>query len=194
VTAQDYKALTYSMPPSFGSVKRCSLFRDSDSFRRNINLYVVSQDNDGYLSATSNSVKTNLKTWLSQNKVINDTIDILDAKTVNIQIEYSAVAVLGVDKFSILANANDALKEMFTQKLNIGEPLNIADIYTKLNSVRGVADVRTVTIKNITTGGYSNINFDIRANTTPDGRFIDVPKNVILEVKYLDTDIIGSIR
>ena len=194
VTAQDYKALTYSMPPSFGSVKRCSLFRDSDSFRRNINLYVVSQDNDGYLSATSNSVKTNLKTWLSQNKVINDTIDILDAKTVNIQIEYSAVSVLGVDKFSILANANDALKEMFTQKLNIGEPLNIADIYTKLNSVRGVADVRTVTIKNITTGGYSNINFDIRANTTPDGRFIDVPKNVILEVKYLDTDIIGSIR
>ena len=60
--------------------------------------------------------------------------------------------------------------------------------------MRGVADVRTVTIKNITTGGYSNINFDIRANTTPDGRFIDVPKNVILEVKYLDTDIIGSIR
>lgn len=194
VTAQDYKALTYAMPPRFGAIKRCSIFRDSDSFRRNINLYVMSQDNNGYLSATSNSVKTNLKTWLAQNKVINDTIDILDAKIVNIQVEYTAVAVLGTNKYDILAKGNGALREMFTQKLNIGEPFNIADIYTKLNSVTGIADVRTVRIKNITSANYSNINFDIRENTTPDGRFVEVPKNVILEIKYLDTDIIGSIR
>ena len=108
--------------------------------------------------------------------------------------EYTAVAVLGANKYDILAKGNGALREMFTQKLNIGEPFNIADIYTKLNSVTGIADVRTVRVKNITSADYSNINFDIRENTTPDGRFVEVPKNVILEIKYLDTDIIGSIR
>ena len=85
VTEQDYKALVYAMPGQYGSVKRCSIYRDSDSFRRNLNLYVVSQDKNSRLTATNNQVKTNLKTWLSQYKMINDTIDILDAKVVNIQ-------------------------------------------------------------------------------------------------------------
>jgi hypothetical protein len=194
VTAQDYRALTYSMPPQFGSIKRCSIYRDSDSFRRNINLYVISQDNDEYLTATNSTVKSNLKTWLGQNKIINDTIDILDAKVVNIQIEYDAVAVIGVNKYDILASANEKLKNMFTQKLNIGEPFSITSIYSALNSVRGVADVRDVRIKNVTSAGYSGVSFNIRENTTPDGRYIEVPKNVALEVKYLESDIIGSIR
>tara|TARA_R110000744_G_scaffold18499_6_gene49639 strand:- start:9644 stop:11443 length:1800 start_codon:yes stop_codon:yes gene_type:complete len=193
VTSQDYQALTYSMPPRFGSVKRCSVFRDSDSFRRNINLYVLSQDKNGYLTTTNTSVKTNLKTWLARNKIINDTIDILDAKTVNIQIKYTAVSILGSNKYDVLVNANVALKSMFQQKLDIGEAFNIGDVYTTLNNVRGVADVRNVKIVNVTGTGYSPINFSIHQNTTADGRFINVPQNVVLEVKYLDTDIIGSI-
>ena len=194
VTAQDYKALTYARAPQFGAIKRCSIFRDSDSFRRNINLYVLSQDQNGYLTATSASVKKNLKTWLGQNKIINDTIDILDAKIVNIEIKYTAVGILGANKYEVLANANEKLKTMFTQKLDIGEPFNIASIYTALNSVRGIADVRDVIVNNITSTGYSSINFDIREHTTADGRFVTVPKNVILEIKYLDANIIGSIR
>ena len=187
VTEQDYKSLTYSMPPRFGSIKRCSIYRDSDSFRRNINLYVLSQDNDGYL------VNTNLKTWLGQNKIINDTIDIIDAKVVNIQIKYTAVSVMGMNNYDVLVNANQALKRSFSQKMNIGESLNIGDIYTLLNGVRGIADVRNVEITNITSTGYSSINFSIQNNITADGRFVRVPKNVALEIKYPDTDIIGTI-
>ena len=193
VTTQDYKSLTYSMPPRFGAIKRCSIFRDSDSFRRNINLYVLSQNKNGYLTSTSTSVKTNLKTWLGQNKIINDTIDILDAKVVNIQLKYSAVSVLGSNKYDVLATATSRLKEMFSQKLDIGESFNIANIYTALNGVRGIADVRDVQVVNVNGTGYSSTNFSIRNNITSDGRFINVPKNVILEIKYLDTDIIGSI-
>ena len=98
------------MPPKFGAIKRCSIYRDSDSFKRNINLYVLSQNSGGDLVATSNSVKTNLKTWLSRNKIINDTIDILDANVVNVQIKFTAVSVLGVDKFDVLSSANARLK------------------------------------------------------------------------------------
>ena len=35
---------------------------------------------------------------------------------------------------------------------------------------------------------------DIHENTSPDGRYIKVPKNVILEIKYLSNDIKGSVR
>ena len=193
VTEQDYKALTYSMPPRFGSIKRCSIYRDSDSFKRNINLYVMSQDSNGHLVNSNINVKTNLKTWLGQNKIINDTIDILDAKVVNIQIKYTAVSVMGVNNFDVLANANNALKRSFSQKMNIGESLNIGDIYTLLNGVTGIADVRNVEIVNVTSTGYSSINLSMRNNITADGRFIRVPKNVVLEIKYPDTDIIGTI-
>jgi len=194
VTTEDYKALVYSMPPQFGAIKRCAIYRDSDSFRRNLDLYLLAQDKDGYLTTTTNSVKENLKTWLGRNKIINDTIDILDGKVVNIQIKYTAVAVLGTNKYDVLANANTALKKMYEQKLDIGAPFSIAEIYTTLNKVRGIADVRDVDIVGITGTGYSNISFSIDANTSADGRFINVPKNVVLEVKYLDTDIIGSIQ
>ena len=153
----------------------------------------MSQDSNGHLVNSNINVKTNLKTWLGQNKIINDTIDILDAKVVNIQIKYTAVSVMGVNNFDVLANANNALKRSFSQKMNIGESLNIGDIYTLLNGVTGIADVRNVEIVNVTSTGYSSINLSMRNNITADGRFIRVPKNVVLEIKYPDTDIIGTI-
>ena len=194
VTEQDYKSLTYSMPPQFGAVKRVSIYRDSDSFRRNLNMYVISEDNNNNLVETNSTIKENLKTWLSQNKMINDTIDILDAKIVNIQVTFNAVADADVDKFDALTIATERLKELFRNKLDIGEPFNISQIYSTLNKTVGISDVTNVKITNKFGGNYSNIGFDIRDNTTADGRFVNVPRNVILEIKFLDTDIKGIIK
>jgi len=194
VTDQDYKSLVYSMPPQFGGVARCSIYKDSDSFRRNLNLYVISKDNEGYFTTTNATIKNNLKTWLGQNKIISDTIDILDAKVVNIRIRYSAVSATGFDKFEALSNANTRLKEKYQLSMDIGEPFSVSEIYNILNKTRGIADVRDVVIENITGTNYSDIGYNIRQNTTPDGRYVKVPKNVILELKFPDTDIIGSIE
>ena len=42
VTQRDYENLVYRMPSKFGSVKRCSVQKDADSQKRNLNIYVVS--------------------------------------------------------------------------------------------------------------------------------------------------------
>ena len=47
VTADDYQALTYRMSPKFGRIKRVKVARDQDSFKRNLNLYVLSENADG---------------------------------------------------------------------------------------------------------------------------------------------------
>ena len=47
VTQKDYENLVYRMPLSFGSVKRCSVQKDPDSQKRNLNAYVVSEDPPG---------------------------------------------------------------------------------------------------------------------------------------------------
>ena len=157
-------------------------------------MYVISEDNNNNLVETNSTIKENLKTWLSQNKMINDTIDILDAKIVNIQVTFNAVADADVDKFDALTIATERLKELFRNKLDIGEPFNISQICSTLNKTVGISDVTNVKITNKFGGNYSNIGFDIRDNTTADGRFVNVPRNVILEIKFLDTDIKGIIK
>jgi hypothetical protein len=77
VTQQDYISLVYRMPPKFGAVKRANIVQDKDSFKRNLNLYVISENVDENLTTSSSTIKENLKVWLGQYKMINDTIDIL---------------------------------------------------------------------------------------------------------------------
>ena len=62
VTQLDYEALVYAMPERFGSVKRCKIIRDPDSLRRNLNLYIISEDSRGKLTQTNNTIKENVKT------------------------------------------------------------------------------------------------------------------------------------
>ena len=114
VTQLDYEALVYSMPERFGSVKRCRVIRDPDSLRRNLNLYVVSENSRGKLTQTNTTIKENVKTWLSRNKMISDTIDILDAKIVNIGVEFEVIVDEESNKFQVIADCNQAVTNLFS--------------------------------------------------------------------------------
>ena len=194
VTAQDYRALSYQMPPEFGAVKRVNIYRDADSMKRNLNLYVISEDPDGNLETTNTTIKQNLKTWLNRSRMVNDTIDILDVKIANIGIEFIVVGDLETDKHQILTNAIESLEAAYSQKFEIGEPLFITDIYSRLNDAPGVVDTVKVKITQKRGGRYSSTSFDLDEATSPDGRFISVPQNVILELKFSDADIVGSVK
>tara|TARA_R110000824_G_scaffold12890_7_gene56227 strand:+ start:3251 stop:5056 length:1806 start_codon:yes stop_codon:yes gene_type:complete len=194
VTAEDYQAITYAMPPSYGAIKRCSLQRDFDSFKRNLNLYVISEDSNGWLTATNNTIKNNLKTWLGQYKVINDTIDILNAYVVNFGIEFIIVADYSQNKYSALSDANARLRNYFANlNYDIGESLFITDIYKELQKVPNVVDVIDVKIVPKVGGIYSAANFDFEDHLSNDGRYITCDRTAVFEIKYPNTDIQGSI-
>jgi len=194
VTQADYENVVYRMPAKFGSIARCSVQRDPDSNKRNLNMYVTSENRFGKLTTTNSTIKENLKTWLNRFRMINDTIDILDAFIANIGIEYVIKPASGVDKFSLLNLANGALQAHFRTKFYIGEPLYISDIYKVLKDVSGVLDVSRVKIVNKSSSEYSDVELDINANLSPDGSYLITPGNVILEVKFPVTDIKGKIR
>ena len=194
VTLEDYQAIVYSMPPSFGAIKRCSMQRDFDSFKRNLNLYVISEDNNGFLTTTNTTIKENVKTWLSQYKVINDTIDILNAYVVNFGIEYILVADYEENKFNALTAANARLRNFFANKnYDIGQSLFITDIYKELQKVPNVIDVIDVKIVPKVGGVYSQANFDFNAHLSNDGRYITAERTSIFEIKFPNTDVQGSI-
>lgn len=194
VTKQDYEALCYKMPPMFGLLKRVRAERDTDSFKRNINLYVVSEDEYGKLIQSNSAIKENLKTWLNKSRMINDTIDILDANILNFGIDFEIVVDTTADRYETLNNALFEVKQEFSRVRDIGEPLFITDVYKSLKKAKGVLDVVDVKISVKTGGLYSDNFIDITTSTSPDGRYINIPQDYVFEVKYPDNDIKGSIK
>ena len=194
VTKADYTAMVYRMPPTFGAVKRCHILQDQDSLKRNLNLYVISEDSDKNLVETNASIKSNLKTWLNRVKMINDTIDILDAKVVNLGVNFSVVIDPEKDKHDVLSSATETLNSIYSDKMNISEPFYITEIWQRLGKVEGVVDVVEVEVVKKTGGLYSSTSLDVDQNMSADGRYIIAPENVIFEIRYPRGDIKGTIK
>jgi len=193
VTQADYENVAYRMPAKFGSIKRVSVQKDPDSLKRNLNMYVISEDKFGFLTKTNLTIKNNLKTWLNQYRMLNDTIDILDPFIINIGITFAAKARSGADKYDVLNQAMDVLTDEYSTSYFIGEAFYISDLYEKLKKVPGILDVTKVNIINKTGTNYSSIVLDINQNLSPDGSYLMVPKNCIVEIKYPKVDIVGKI-
>jgi hypothetical protein len=194
VTQTDYENIAYRMHPKFGSIKRVSVQKDPDSQKRNLNMYVISEDTAGKLTASNSTIKNNLKTWINQYRMINDTVDILDPFILNFGLEFIAKPQNMADKYIVLDRCIDALKKHFEQPFFIGEPLYISDIYKVLKDVTGVLDVTKVKIFIKSGAGYSNAAIHVNENLSGDGSYLVVPNNAILELKYPDVDMTGIIR
>ena len=194
VTQRDYENLVYRMPSSFGSVKRCSVQKDPDSQKRNLNVYVVSEDPQGKLTNSNSTIKENIKTWLNHYRMINDTVDILDPFIINIGINFVVKPEVNADKFKVLNDWVDALANEFGTPLFIGEGLSLSRIFNILNNVPGVNDAVKVQIINKNSSNYSNVFFSIGDNMSPDGDTLVCPKNAIFEMKFPEVDIKGKLR
>jgi len=181
------------MPKKFGSIKRINTVRDDDSLKRNLNIYVLCEDSNSFLTEANQIVKTNLKTWLSRNKMLNDSIDILDGKVVNYGIEFVAVGSNNRPKYDILTDAISQLKIDFSTLPDFGETFFITNVLSSLKKVDGLLDVISVKIVPKNGGVYSDSIFSFEDNTSADKRYINIPLNVVMELRFPNSDIKGTI-
>ena len=194
VSRSDYINLAYRMPSKFGKIKRVNIVQDQDSFKRNLNMYVLAEDN-GNFATPNETIKNNLKQWLAPRRMLNDSIDILDARIINIGIRFEVLADLEVNRFTLVDRCIEELKKKFLNvKHNIGEAIYISDIFKILNDVPGVTDTITVELTNRVGGNYSNYVYNIRNNLSDDGRFLKIPEDAAAEVLFPDNDIIGVVK
>jgi hypothetical protein len=183
------------MPAKFGSIMRAAIVKDPESARRNMNMYVVGVDSNNNLSPCNFITKSNLKTWISRNKMINDSIDIMDARVINIGIDFEIITENQNVSVDILQNCLVSLQSRFASSpADIGEDFFLSDVYDILKSVPGVVDVTKVSVINKHGANYSSLGFDIDNNLSPDGRGVIIPKNVVYEIKYPNLDIRGAVR
>ena len=194
VTRQDYIAMIYRMDPAFGRVKRCNVIRDYDSNRRNLNVYIVSEDVNRNLTVANSMLKNNLKNWLIDYKMINDTVDILDGRIINLGINYSIIVDNNFNYLDVLTNANEALVSFYTRKTyDFGESFYFADVYKEVKNVEGVLDVVEISLVNLSGGNYSNSALDVKSALSPDGRLLLMPQDSVVEFKFPSLDIKGAV-
>lgn len=197
VTQEDLVTAAYTMPSSFGSIAKASALQDSDSFnQRNINLYVLSRGADNKFQKANETIKNNLKTYISRYKMINDSIDILDANIINLSIFYNIIAFPDADKFRALETSKRDLSSYFLRRKNyeIAESFLITDVFSVLKNSPLVLDVVEVSVRTKNGPLYASTNFNAEDNMSADGRKITCPRDSIFEIKFPNNDIIGTVK
>ena len=201
VTPQDYLIRVLSMPSSYGAVAKAyaQAAKLSDTALNEaptvLDLYVLSYNLNQNLRVASTALKQNIKTYLSQYKMINDSIKIKDAFIINIGIDYDVVVLPNYNNNEVLLRCNNALINQFNiEDWQINQPIIMRDLYVLLDRIEGVQTVKNIRIYNKTgtSLGYSNYSYDVEGALV-NGIIYPSVDPMIFEVKYPNTDIKGRV-
>lgn len=202
VTLQDYTVRSLSLPPKFGSIAKSYVTQDTSTRstetvlsdnRLALSLYVLAFNNDGHLVKASPSLKRNLKTYLSQYIMLTDAVDIKDAFVVNIGVKFEIVTLPSYQSRDVLLNCTETLKKALQRdQLTINQPINISNLYTLLDRVKGVQTVKKVELVNKAGGKYSEYGYDVKGATRDNVLYPSFDPSCF-EVKYPNQDIEGRV-
>ena len=190
------------MPAQFGAIAKAFVTRellansDRSVLDKNplaLSLYVLAYDVDGKLTTASSTLKDNLRTYLSQYMMITDALDIKDAFVVNVEVKYEILTLPNFASREVLSRCTEALKDYFkTAKRNINQPINLAELFTTLDKIKGVQTVKDIKVKNLAGGNYSGYAYDTEG-ATKDNIVYPSYDPCIFEVKFPDLDIKGRV-
>ena len=202
VTLQDYTVRSLSLPPMFGSIAKVYVTQDSSTRstetvlsdnRLALSLYVLAFNNEGQLVTASRTLKNNLKTYLSQFMMLTDAVDIKDAFVVNVGVKFEVVSLPNYQSRDVLLNCTEKLKEALGRdKLTINQPINLSNLYTILDRVKGVQTVKNISITNKAGKKYSEYGYDI-SGATKDNVVYPSFDPCCFEVKFPNQDIEGRV-
>ena len=203
ITREDYIVRCYAMPAKFGSVAKAYIIQDnqidtSDPNNRipnplALNLYVLSYDVNKNFVEPNNAIKENLRTYLSQFRLMTDAVNIKTAFVINIAIEFEIIVRPNYNSNEVILRCIEFLKSRFdNDKMQINEPILISNLFSEMDKIEGVQSVIDIEIKNKydTAEGYSGHVYDIDAATK--NRIIYPSLDpCIFEIKYPNKDIKG---
>jgi phage-related baseplate assembly protein len=156
-------------------------------------MYILAYNQDKQLTTATNTLKTNLKNYLSQYKLVTDAINIKDAFVVNIGVRYEIVLRPSATAKDVLTKCTEALQDYFKiEKWSINQPVNLSKLYTLLDRVKGVQTVQHIELTNKAGGEYSQYGYDI-TGATKNNIVYPSYDPCIFELKYPNTDIEGRI-
>ena len=199
VTLDDYLVRSLNMPPKFGIVSKAYIekppLNNQSTTLETLCLYVLSQNSNGQFLTANNTLKNNLRTYLSQYKMIGDSIEIKDTYIINISVDFEIVVLPNFINSQIILSCIESLQNYFNRdNWQINQPILISDLNILLDKIEGVQTVKNILISNKagTSSGYSQYAYDI-SGATLNGVIYPSLDTSIFEVKYPNTDIKGKV-
>jgi hypothetical protein len=195
VTIKDYQSRIALMPGQFGAPFRCGVFEEQNK----IKIYILGLNNEGKLTNTSTStLKNNIATYLSDYRMLNDYIEVTDAKIVNISFQVDLFLDKKFPQAQIISQVITTISSyMDINKFDMGENIYLSNLLEAINNVGGVLNVIDLRVYNLVGGKYS-INEITQPYVDNETRQIDISNDYALfgeattmyEIKYPATDII----
>ena len=195
VTLDDYLVRALSMPSEYGKVAKAYIENSKVSSENNsvLDLYVLGFDLNKKLVAPTDALKTNLRTYLSQYKIIGDSVRIKEAFPVNLGIDFEIIALPNFNSNEVLRNCISTLQTYFNiDNWQVNEPIILRDVYAQLDNVQGVQTVKNIEFTNKTGGSYSNYKYDVVGAMINNVIYPSIDP-MVFEVKYPNSDITGKV-
>lgn len=201
VTKEDYLIRALSMPSNLGVIAKAYAMPakiaeyQPGELPTILDLYILSYDIDKKLRTASTTLKKNLKTYLSEYRMINDAIRIKDAFVVNIGVEFDIIVLPNSNNNEVLTRCINSLENYFDiNQWQINQPILLPDLYVLLDKVEGVQTVKKVTIVNKAGEalGYSAYGYDVQGATINDVVYPSIDP-MIFEIKFPNEDIKGRV-
>tara|TARA_R110000796_G_scaffold232069_2_gene350220 strand:+ start:631 stop:2490 length:1860 start_codon:yes stop_codon:yes gene_type:complete len=199
VTLDDYMVRALSMPSDFGRVSKIYMEKpqldQQTSTVETLCMYILSQDSNNRYSNPSKALKTNLRTYLSQYRMIGDSIEIKNAYFINFSIDFEIIVLPDFINSQVILSCIESLQSYFNRNnWQINQPILINDLYVRLDQIKGVQTVKTINFSNKagTSAGYSEYAYDLGAATLNDVIYPSLDPS-IFELRYPNTDIKGRV-
>lgn len=196
VTADDYLVRALSMPSKYGIISKAITQKPkANDPNTTLDLYILSSDLNNNLTNASSALKSNLRNYINQYRMIGDTINIKDAFIINIGVNFEIITLPNYNNSQVLTRCTTELQKFFNiNNWQINQPIVLRDISILLDNIAGVQTVNNINIFNKagTTSGYSQYAYDI-SGALQNGTIFPSIDPMIFEVKYPTNDIIGRV-
>jgi hypothetical protein len=201
VTKEDYIMRALSMPSKYGTVSKAYLTQETynslgnllDNNPLSLDLYVLGYNSDKTLTSANPTLKSNLKKYLNQYRMITDAINIKNAFYINLGVNFEINSDPSYNNNELLSTCISQLKNYFNiDAWQINQPIILAEINALLLKIPGVRSIAKVEVINKQGGGYSQYGYDIHAATRNGILYPSIDPS-IFEIRYPDLDINGRI-
>ena len=201
VTTQDYLIRSLSMPSNLGVIAKAHAEPQkigdyqAGELPTVLDLYILSYDINKNLRTASALLKRNLQTYLSEYRMINDSINIKDAYIINIGVNFDIIVAPNFNNSETITKCIDSLTNYFSiDKWQINEPILMKNLFILLDKVQGVQTVQDVQIVNLTgtSLGYSDFAYDVNGAMIDNVIYPSIDP-MVFEVKNPNQDILGRV-
>jgi len=208
ITREDYISRVYSMPSRFGTVGKAYVIGDTQintadktypaetiSNPYALNLYILAQDANNNFTDGNQALLENLRTYLSQYRMLTDALNIKTAFIINLGVNFEVIPSPNINSNEVVLKCIDRLKTLLSNdRMQINGPLNISSIVSDLDGLDGVQSIPTFEFLNLhsTSQGYSGNQYDIDSAIKNNILYPSLDPS-IFEIKYPNADIKGKV-